>query len=64
MVIYQERQGEEADAEVIVKIFVEFVKSEDADSAKNALNGRWFGGRTIQANIYDEDKYKAQDYTG
>jgi len=64
VVIYQERQGEEADAEVIVKIFVEFQKYENAESAKDSLNGRWFGGRTIQANIYDEDKYRAQDYTG
>lgn len=64
VVIYQEKQGEEEEAEIIVKIFVEFAKGEDADSAKNALNGRWFGGRTIQANIYDEDKYRAQDYTG
>lgn len=64
VVIYQEQQGEEVDAEVIVKIFVEFQKVEDAESAKNALDGRWFGGRTIQANIYDEDKYRAQDYTG
>lgn len=64
VVIYQEKQGEEEDAETIVKIFVEFAKVEDAESAKNALHGRWFGGRTIQANIYDEDKYRAQDYTG
>ena len=64
VVIYQEKQGEEDDAEVIVKIFVEFEKSEHAEAAKNALNGRWFGGRVIQADIYDEDKYRAQDYSG
>jgi len=64
VIIYQEKQGEEDDAEVIVKIFVEFEKSEHAEAAKNALNGRWFGGRVIQADIYDEDKYKAQDYSG
>ena len=64
VVIYQEKQGEEEDAEVIVKIFVEFEKIEHAEAAKSALNGRWFGGRVIQADIYDEDKYRAQDYSG
>jgi len=64
VIIYQERQGEEIDAEIIVKIFVEFPKIEHAEAAKVALDGRWFGGRAIQAGIYDEDKYNAQDYTG
>ena len=36
----------------------------EADAAQNALNNRWFGGRSIQADIYDEDKYQAQDYSG
>lgn len=63
VIIYQEKQGEEDTAEVIVKIFVQFTKSEEADAAQNALNGRWFGGRTIQAQIYEEEKWRAQDYT-
>lgn len=64
VIIYQERQGEEEHADVIVKIFVEFAKPSEADAAQSALNNRWFGGRSIQADIYDEDKYKAQDYSG
>ena len=36
----------------------------EADAAQSALNNRWFGGRSIQADIYDEDKYQAQDYSG
>lgn len=36
VIIYQERQGEEEDAEVIVKIFVEF-----ADSIRRFLFGFW-----------------------
>ncbi|XP_057307657.1 poly(U)-binding-splicing factor PUF60-like isoform X2 [Hydractinia symbiolongicarpus] len=63
VVIYQEKQGEEESAEVIVKIFVEFAKTESAETAQTALHGRWFGGRNIQAQVYDEDKFKAQDYT-
>lgn len=64
VIIYQEKQSEAEDAEVIVKIFVEFGKLSEAEAAKNALNGRYFGGKVIQVGIYDEDKYRAQDYTG
>lgn len=63
VIIYQEKQGEEENAEVIVKIFVEFAKSEEAEAAQQALNGRWFGGRCIQCQIYDDVKYQAQDFT-
>ncbi|XP_066915151.1 poly(U)-binding-splicing factor PUF60-like isoform X1 [Clytia hemisphaerica] len=63
VIIYQEKQGEEENAEVIVKIFVEFSKSEEAEGAQSALNGRWFGGRSIQCHVYDDVKYQAQDYT-
>jgi len=63
VIIYQEKQGEEEDAEVIVKIFVEFVQPEEADKAKEALNGRWFGGRSVQCHVYDDVKYQAQDFT-
>jgi len=64
VIIYQEKQGEEEFADVIVKIFVEFKNPDTADTAQAALDGRWFGGRAIQAHVYDEDKFKAQDYTG
>ena len=64
VIIYQEKQGEEDDAEVIVKIFVEFSQTSEAEEAQKALNGRWFGGRAIDAAIYDEDKYNAQDFSG
>ncbi|CAI5677158.1 unnamed protein product [Oreochromis niloticus] len=45
VIIYQERQGEEDDAEVIVKIFVEFSEAAEMNRAIQALNHRWFGGR-------------------
>ena len=64
VVIYQEKQGEEEGAEVVVKIFVQFQKWEEGEVARDALNGRWFGGSVIQADLYDEDKYNAQDFSG
>lgn len=64
VVIYNEKQGEEEDAEVIVKIFVEFSQPAEVEKAANALNGRWFGGRVIKAEGYDEIKFGAADLSG
>ncbi|PIK52387.1 hypothetical protein BSL78_10699, partial [Apostichopus japonicus] len=64
VVIYQERQGEEEDAEIIVKIFVEFNSSEEAKTASDALNGRWFGGRMVKATAYDQEKFDSGDLSG
>ncbi|CAH3125924.1 unnamed protein product [Porites lobata] len=61
VVIYNEKQGEEDDAEVIVKIFVEFTQPAETEKAASALNGRWFGGRVIKAEAYDELKFGAGD---
>jgi len=64
VLIYQERQSEEADAEVHVKIFVEFVMPDQVKKAKNALDGRFFGGRTVTAFVYDQELYDQQDFSG
>lgn len=61
VIIYQEKQSEEEDAEIIVKIFVEFSVCEEAKKAKNSLNGRFFGGRTVVADIYDQTLFDEQD---
>ncbi|EDV22976.1 uncharacterized protein TRIADDRAFT_64128 [Trichoplax adhaerens] len=61
VIIYQERQGEEDNADVLVKIFVEFDSPSQAGNAIDALNGRWFGGRTIKAETYDVTKYSTGD---
>ncbi|XP_065904326.1 poly(U)-binding-splicing factor PUF60-like isoform X2 [Dysidea avara] len=58
VVIYQERQGIDEDAEVIVKIFVVFQTHAEAEEAVKALNGRWFGGRVIKCEVYDDDKFQ------
>ena len=41
IVVYQEKQDETADAEIVVKIFVEMNTAMDVKRAKNALDGRW-----------------------
>ncbi len=64
VIIYQERQSEEEDAEVIVKIFVEFKAHDGARQAKEKLHGRFFGGRKVIAEIYDQDLYDHNDLSG
>ena len=64
VVIYQERQGEEVDADVLVKIFVEFSHLDFCSRAIDGLNGRWFGGRKISASAYPQKKFSANDLSG
>ena len=47
-----------------MKIFVEFVMAEQVKKAKNALDGRFFGGRTVTAFVYDQELYDQQDFSG
>jgi len=63
IVIYQEKQDESDDAEILVKIFVEFKESISAKKAKNGLDGRFFAGKTISAIIYDQVLFDQQDYS-
>ncbi|EEC06737.1 RNA-binding protein, putative, partial [Ixodes scapularis] len=64
VIIYQERQSEEENAEIIVKIFVEFSKAQESAGARDALNGRFFGGRLVKAELYDQTLYEANDLSG
>jgi len=61
VIIYQEKQSEDEDAEVVVKIFVEFSASEAVKKAKASLNGRFFGGRSVVADIYDQTLFDTND---
>ncbi|XP_046880295.1 poly(U)-binding-splicing factor PUF60-B isoform X2 [Hypomesus transpacificus] len=61
VIIYQEKQGEEEDAEVIVKIFVEFSMASEMNKAIQALNDRWFGGRKVVAEVYDQERFNSSD---
>lgn len=64
VVIYQEKQGEEENAEIIVKIFVEFTNPRSVESAIGSLNGRYFAGRVVKAETYDQAAYDSKDYSG
>ncbi|NWT07079.1 PUF60 factor, partial [Mionectes macconnelli] len=61
VIIYQEKQGEEEDAEIIVKIFVEFSMAAETHKAIQALNGRWFAGRKVVAEVYDQERFDNSD---
>ncbi|KAK0410694.1 hypothetical protein QR680_005279 [Steinernema hermaphroditum] len=47
-----------------VKIFVRFGECAEADKARQELDKRWFGGRQITAQLYDQALYDHEDYTG
>jgi len=64
VIIYQERQSEEEEAEIHVKIFVEFSEHSEVKNAKSALDGRFFGGRTVTAAVYDQELWDQQDLSG
>ncbi|GAB6031543.1 hypothetical protein CHUAL_009311 [Chamberlinius hualienensis] len=64
VIIYQESQSEEDDTEVIVKIFVEFAHSIECERARDALNGRYFGGRLVKAELYDQNMFDTNDLSG
>uniref|UniRef100_A0A3Q3XDD2 RRM domain-containing protein n=1 Tax=Mola mola TaxID=94237 RepID=A0A3Q3XDD2_MOLML len=61
VIIYQERQGEEDNADIIIKIFVEFSEVTDMNRAIQALNHRWFGGRKVVAEVYDQERFDTSD---
>lgn len=63
VIIYKEKQGDDEGSEVIVKIFVSFQAPPEAEKAIKALNGRYFGGRVVTAEVYDEEKFEANDLT-
>ncbi|XP_033213207.1 poly(U)-binding-splicing factor half pint isoform X2 [Belonocnema kinseyi] len=65
VIIYNERQSEDdEDAEVIVKIFVEFSQMSEAERARDSLNGRYFGGRLVKGELYDQALFDNSDYSG
>lgn len=67
VIIYNEKQTDNEDddtADVIVKIFVEFSLSWVTEAARDALNGRYFGGRLVQADLYDQALFDHGDLSG
>ncbi|XP_043468403.1 poly(U)-binding-splicing factor half pint isoform X3 [Leptopilina heterotoma] len=65
VIIYNERQSEDdEDAEVIVKIFVAFSQMSEAERARDSLNGRYFGGRMVKGELYDQALFDNNDFSG
>lgn len=46
------------------KVFLEYSDSADCANARSMLGGRKFGGNTVTADYYPEDKYCSADYSG
>jgi len=44
-----------------VRTFVAFERQESAVKAYVAMNGRFFGGRQVQASFFDEEKFARKD---
>lgn len=67
VIIYKEKQTdseEDSDDDVIVKIFVEFSLPTETIKARDALHGRYFGGRLVEAQIYDQALFDHGDLSG
>nr|XP_023019622.1 poly(U)-binding-splicing factor half pint isoform X1 [Leptinotarsa decemlineata] len=64
VIIYNEKQTEDDDSDMIVKIFVEFMETYEAEKARDALNGRYFGGRMVKASLYDQTLFDHGDFSG
>ncbi|XP_065367365.1 poly(U)-binding-splicing factor half pint isoform X2 [Calliphora vicina] len=67
VIIFNEKQTENEDddeAEIIVKIFVEFSTNAEATRGKDALHGRFFGGRRVIAELYDQSLFDHGDLSG
>lgn len=44
-----------------MRIFLQFGRQEAALKAYIDLNGRYFGGRAVNASFYDEERFKNND---
>lgn len=45
-----------------LQVFLEYSDISGCANARNALNGRKFGGNVVSAVYYPEDKYYIKDY--
>ena len=45
-----------------VKVFIKFATHEAAAAAQRSLHQRWFGGRVVQCEFFDEFKFARGDY--
>ena len=62
VVIYQEQQSSRP-GDAVVKIFVLFSATAEAQAALSALHNRWFGGRQVKAAFYSEAFFAADNFS-
>ena len=53
-----------ADGAANVKIFVVFAQPSGAQGARTGLDQRWFGGRRVEATLYDQARFDRLDLSG
>jgi splicing factor U2AF subunit len=58
------RPGKDADEKIpgLRKVFVHYASVDAATKARNALNGKKFGGATVVADFLDEDDFRARNF--
>ena len=56
--------GAAVDGAANVKIFVVFGQTAGAQSARAGLDQRWFGGRRVGANLYEQARFDRFDLSG
>lgn len=44
--------------------FLEYSTPQEAQEARNNINGRTFGGQLVSADFYDEGKFQREDFSG
>ena len=49
---------------LVLKVFVEYADTTGAAKAKASLHGRRFGGNSVVAVYYPEDKFAREDFGG
>ena len=62
VIICQERHGK-GPQDIAVKIFVKFGSGMEADKGQRALHGRYFAGKIIHAESYDENMFLHGNFT-
>ncbi|MES1902596.1 MAG: Poly(U)-binding-splicing factor puf60 [Paramarteilia canceri] len=52
-----ESEGNPAQLQNTINVFVELASNEDAKKLLNVMSGRYFAGRRISARLYDQELY-------
>jgi splicing factor U2AF subunit len=56
------KDGPASDPPGVGLVFLQYEDATSADKARLALNGRMFGERPVEASIFDQAKFDAQQY--